>query len=235
MFTYGPRQTSAPAPATDPFWGDVLFLLNGQQTLTTDSGPLNKALSTSGTPTLDAGVMLFGYPTYLIDLGVAERIYLTAGDAYIVSACTDVEWCFEFWIRPTGANSDERFCSFGSWDASWSSDGSLAAHVVLNSTTYSATTATGVVPADTWSHVAFVRDKTDGTFDYLKLYVNGVLKATSAAISKSYTVYPGASLGWLLGFNAFGAAGYFSNERFTANHARYYSDFTPPTAPFPTS
>jgi hypothetical protein len=86
-----------------------------------------------------------------------------------------------------------------------------------------------VFSVDTWHHLAFVL-----TAEGLgAVYVNGTLEKTGTAsslspLSPSFPLNIGANSNIDLFFN-----GYIDDLRITKGVARYTSNFTPPTAPFP--
>lgn len=218
----------------DTYFSDVLLLLNGQTTITTDASSYNRTLLTVGTPTLDTSILLFGHPTYKIDPSVTEYVGISS-DAFIASAFTNNEWCVEMWIRPTQTGVQYNFSYISQIILGWLSTGNFRASCTnIGGTSTTITTSSNLYTANTWYHIAYVRDNTDSLFSYLKLYVNGIHVATSSAQSKSSVIGTGATFGRLIGYNNNGTAGNFSNLRITNNTARYHSNFSVPTEAFPT-
>ena len=89
------------------------------------------------------------------------------------------------------------------------------------------TTASGVVTANAWNHVALVRNGSS-----LVLYVNGVSAGSTTNttdFSDGYAVIGNAAYN---GTNYF-FNGYLDDLRITKGAARYTSNFTPPTAALP--
>jgi hypothetical protein len=98
---------------------------------------------------------------------------------------------------------------------------------------FSAVTAGGKLTVGTWSHVAFTLDVSTKT---LKIYVNGVLEATTtrgtwsfANINPSYTLQIGRFIGERAGVGGY-MNGYISNLRMVNGSILYTSNFTPPTS-----
>ena len=90
-------------------------------------------------------------------------------------------------------------------------------------------TGATVLAINTWYHVAAVREGT-GT-NQTKLYVNGTLDVTGTNAT-NYTTQSQAWIGAQI--NNPGATyfqGYIADLRVTRGHARYTSNFTPPTGP----
>lgn len=89
-------------------------------------------------------------------------------------------------------------------------------------------TAGNLFSLNTWNHVAVCRSGTTTT-----LYLNGVSVGTTTASPANSTnfVYVGANL---VGTSVYWPLnGYIDDFRLTKGIARYTSNFTPPTAPFP--
>jgi hypothetical protein len=92
-------------------------------------------------------------------------------------------------------------------------------------------TSTGTVAANTWVHVAAVREGTGS--NQLKLYINGVQDGTGTS-STNFTQTEEARIGENRGatddFN-----GYISNFRYVIGTALYTAGFTPSTSPLTTT
>lgn len=93
------------------------------------------------------------------------------------------------------------------------------------------TSASGVAPLNQWNHLAAVSDGTTTT-----LYCNGTGQGTTTS---NPFAGAGGSTGIYIGRNPATTArdfnGYMDDIRVTKGVARYTANFTPPTAPFPTS
>lgn len=218
----------------DAHFSDVLLLLNGQTTITTDASSYNRTLLTSGTPTLDINTPLFGYPTYKIDYNVSEYVGIS-NDAFVASAFSNNEWCIEIWVRPTQTGVQYNFSYIGKIILMWTNTNNFRASCtdIGNSSITISSTSNSYTP-NTWYHMAFVRDNTGPVFSELKLYINGILVGSWGGISKLAIIGTGSVFGRLIGYNSNGTAGNFSNLRITTNTARYYSNFSVPTEAFPT-
>jgi len=89
--------------------------------------------------------------------------------------------------------------------------------------------ATTVLSLDTWYHLAFVLEANGSA----AIYVDGILEATGTAsslntLNPKYPLLISGVTGGSVFFN-----GYIDDLRITKGVARYTSNFTPPTAPFP--
>jgi hypothetical protein len=83
----------------------------------------------------------------------------------------------------------------------------------------------GDVSINTWTHIAYVRSST-----ILKIYVNGVLKASATVNASVGSGTPNRIFNSNVN-NSIYSAGYASNVRVVKGTAVYTSSFTPPTAP----
>jgi len=103
-----------------------------------------------------------------------------------------------------------------------------------NSTGWYDITTSFSVSNNAWHHIAVVRDSSTT----IKLYADGVLKATQAILSGDI-VGPSATLS--IGGNSASATnegastGYISNVRITKGQALYTANFTPATTPLTTT
>ena len=218
----------------DAHFSDVLLLLNGQTTITTDASSYNRTLLTSGTPTLDISTPLFGYPTYKIDYNVSEYVGIS-NDAFVASAFSNNEWCIEIWVRPTQTGVQYTFSYISKIILGWvGTNNFIVSCTDIGNSSITIVTSSNLYTPNTWYHIAYVRDNTDSVFSYLKLYVNGIHVGTSSGQSKLAVIGTGAVFGRLIGYNENGTAGNFTNLRITNNTARYYSNFSVPTEAFPT-
>ena len=80
--------------------------------------------------------------------------------------------------------------------------------------------------SNTWYHVAMTREN-----NICKFFMDGVLESTNSSFSNAVLINTiGVGYGFGNSFN-----GYLDEFRITSGVARYTSNFTPPTAGFPTS
>ena len=71
-------------------------------------------------------------------------------------------------------------------------------------------------------------------FSNYKVFVNGVQQGSTATVSTDITSTYGVSVGATNGTPQYQLNGYIQDLRVTKGYARYTSNFTPPTAAFPT-
>jgi len=139
----------------------------------------------------------------------------------------------EMWIYPTS------FVDFNTIFDSRTSDTdangfvlgvNAAAKLYFYTNNAFALTATGTISANTWTHVALVRNGTGS--GNIKIYINGTADATTATNTASFT-RTSASIGddW----NTRSSLQYFgyADDIRISNFARYTANFTAPTAAFP--
>jgi hypothetical protein len=82
----------------------------------------------------------------------------------------------------------------------------------------------------TWYHVAVTYDGTT-----TRLFVNGTSQSTSTNTPVRPTTYNLTYVGYITSADASYFNGYIDDLRVTQGLARYTQNFTPPTAPLPTS
>ena len=139
----------------------------------------------------------------------------------------------EMWLYPTS------FADYNTIFDSRTSDGDAngfvlglnsAAKLYFYTNSAFALTTTGTISANTWTHVALVRNGTGS--GNIKIYVNGTADATTATNTASFT-RTSASIGddWGTRSNLqyFG----YADDIRISNFARYTATFTPPAAAFP--
>ena len=87
-------------------------------------------------------------------------------------------------------------------------------------------TSTAAAALSSWNHVAFTKDATG-----IRIWVNGVGNTATQVVGTPQSNAPtGLSIGSV---NSVSISGFIDDLRITKGVARYTSNFTPPTAPFP--
>ena len=151
--------------------------------------------------------------------------YLTVSTDPSLTTSATGDWTIEAWLYPT--------LSSASIMRLWKFSGGVENSDLITSTgvlsytngaggVVTTSTATGLVPVNVWTHVAFV--KRSGT---LTIYTGGVARATQspATGTNSFTV----SLQIGTGDAGLNFTGYMSNFRYVKGVAVYTGTFTPPT------
>ena len=142
----------------------------------------------------------------------------TVGTAYIIENYNGSNgWGVALWSGGGGTNYLDGFWHDGSWK--------YIQYGVGGSSQYTTPSA------DTWYHVAFVRNGNDWA-----LYLNGTAEGTRTGLSGSITSSSNGSLDIGRRFSdTYFVDGYIDDLRITKGLARYTSNFTPPTTAHLTS
>ena len=218
----------------DPDFANVSLLLHGNgangSTTIIDSSPTPKTVTAVGNAQISTAQSKFGGASILLD---------GAGDYLQSPSSTDFQlgtgdFTLELWIYSLGFAGAPNFNDYGALFDYRTANvsqvnvlltflGSSTLVLYVNGATRIAGSA---ISTNTWTHVALSR--TSGT---TKLFINGSQEGSNYADTNSYT-----SSVFRTGSNIAGDAffnGYIDDLRITKGIARYTSNFTPPTAPFP--
>ena len=208
-------------------------------TSTSDVSNQNNAVTVNGAQ-ISTAQSKFGGSSMLFD---GSNDYLSVGGSEWNSNLNSGDFTVEFWIRFNTVGTPyiiQNYNGSNGWGvAMWSGGGGTnyfdgfwysggwkyIQYGVGGSSQY--TTAS----ADTWYHVAFVRDGNDWS-----LYLNGTLEGTRTGLSGNITSSSLGSLEIGRKYNdAYYVDGYIDDLRITKGLARYTSNFTPPTTAHLTS
>ena len=208
-------------------------------TSTSDVSNQNNAVTVNGAQ-ISTAHSKFGGSSMLFD---GSNDYLSVGGSEWNSNLNSGDFTVEFWIRFNTIGTPyiiQNYNGSNGWgvavwsggggtnyfDGFWYSGGwKYIQYDVGGSSQY--TTAS----ADTWYHVAFVRDGNDWS-----LYLNGTLEGTRTGLSGSITSSSLGSLEIGRKYNGtYYVDGYIDDLRITKGLARYTSNFTPPTSAHLTS
>lgn len=236
------RRMMMAAPDGDPYWANVVSLLHfdgadGSTTFTDETGNQWVAGNQAKISTTQSK---FGGSSLLLD-GSSDYIDCSPSDTSLLAFGTG-DFTIEAWIYV--ASLSTRFVILDSRTSGLNSgvmfhvgaeayNGALI--LEMRSPGYAGGNATpgGVVPLNTWTHVAVTRE---GNFYHF--FVNGVLQSSGVNGSGSGWNYTNGRyrIGYVNDNNAaYSANGYIDELRVTKGVARYTANFTPPTAPFPNS
>lgn len=233
----GQKLVLAKASVTaDPYYNNVSLLLHGDgangSTTITDSSPTPKAVTAAGNAQISTAQSKFGGSSIAFN-GTNSYLQTPHSNDYNFGSS---DFTVEFWIITTqtgqGTVAAHR-TGGGAANTNWViylgfPTVGKASLYLSDGTTYqvSGLSTTTSVNTGSWVHVAAVRSGSTIT-----LYVNGTSEATAtwagtvSATSRSLRI----------GDDTIGAYlnGYIDDFRITKGVARYTSNFTPPTAPFP--
>jgi hypothetical protein len=229
--------TSAFTPPTSPLAPIAgTILLTNQNNRWIDNSPNNFAITTGGTPTVQAYSPFGGvtsvpasYSNYFDGTGD----YLTIADNSAFTILSNSITC-EAWVYPTSFATQSAI--FGRWNNADSgqrnflitleTSGAIRQYTQTTGSGLQAPTSTITLQLNAWNHVAYVKNGNTNT-----TYINGV----SAATIISSGEMPATTAAFSVGATSIGALAippaYISNVRFLNGIALYTTNFTPPTGP----
>ena len=213
----------------DQDYRNVSLLLHGDgangSTTIVDNSPTPKTVTAVGNAQISTAQSKFGGSSIAFD-GTGD--YLTIPASADFSFGTE-NFTVEFWYYHLGGTDKGLFANnSGSGVGVNFLVGALGSFRIYNGTSGGNVADFSASPAlNTWQHVAVVRQS--GT---VTLYVNGAASGTANWAGVNAGNVATFSVGAAYG-NARFANGYMDEFRVTKNIARYTSNFTPPTAPFP--
>jgi len=230
IFYINSYQFATSAGPTDPDFANVSLLLHGDgtngSTTIVDSSSSSKTVTAVGDAQISTAQSKFGGSSIEFD-GAGD--YLTVDSSDFAFGTGD--FTVEFWgyaaaphqdwrtlvtSRPNTASSINRF-----W-LGVRANGVL----ILYTTAFHISSSINAMPVNAWCHIALVRSNGSAA-----IYVNGISVGTGS--------FTNDLTGSLLGIGDFPVTptqpfdGYIDDLRITKGVARYTSNFTPPTAPFP--
>jgi len=223
----------------DENYAQVSLLLNGDGTngsqVFTDLSSRPKTITNTGSVTVNTSVKKFG----------TGSMKFSGSNYLITSSSSDLgfgtgNFTIEFWYYPLTRTST--YPQILNNSAAWGTNaislsdrhGDAPTKFTFDINNYSATrsiVSNTVVVENTWYYLAIVRNGTN-----ISLYVNGIY---DNGITTSVSVDGGGPIQWRVGSENGNANtflnGYIDDLRITKGLARYTQNFTPPTAPLPTS
>jgi len=219
----------------DLHWGSVVLAMHMDDTGLTDGK--GKTVTLNGAVGRNSSQSKFGGYSAYFD---GSSSYLTVPYSSDFSFLAN-DFTIEMFLYRTGtnANGSRLWNADGDYyhdiELGINSSGNLVSYGSTSGSNWSAwaNSDIGAIPANTWTHVAVVRNK--GT---VTAYIDGTgtVLTSSLGYSALTTVDSSAkirrSVGGQAGTNR-GYIGYIDDLRVTYGVARYTSNFTPPTAAFP--
>lgn len=233
----------APPSISDPDFASVASLLpfDGTDGSTTFTDLKGLSWSPVGNAQISTAQSQFGGASALFD-GAGDYLTTSRGSFH---DWFGVDYTIECWVRPSTlsgwsyADGSQVPTMFGvrnpgsfvnEWSFGPDTSGSLAL-TYFTGTAQEVRSATGLIIAGVWTHIAFSKQGTT-----LRLFVNGVQVASATRQGVSITDQSGSGAIPCIGQgNNTTIAGNIDDFRITRGVARYTANFTPPTAAFPTS
>jgi len=220
--------TGAEKTPVDPQFGSVSLLLHGD--VLSDGSRFASAVTSSGAtigtpPTYPNGNTAFGN-AFSFD---GNNDYISVARSSIFDFGTG-DFTIELWARYTSASGSQALVSNLAGALGWEffGDGTNL-YFYANGATRRTVSMSGIA-AGTWYHLAVTRSNGD-----IRIFINGSTTGSSTytadvngASSVSLTVGIENTSNLANDFN-----GWIDEVRITKGVARYTSNFTPPTAPFP--
>jgi hypothetical protein len=224
------------AGQTDPYFSNVSLLLHGDgtngSTTIVDSSPSPKTVTAFGDAQISTAQSKFGGSSLAFD-GAGDYLSVPRDAAFLF--LSGEQFTVEAWVYLNATPGVQGLIvgtgEYGS-DSDWTfvvgSDSKVFFYLESITTLFKNPT---VLSTNTWYHVAVSRST--ASTDNLKVFVNG--NAASFTTNAS-TVGKGnrdLSIGADRDGDEANLNGYIDDLRITKGVARYTSNFTPPTAPFP--
>jgi hypothetical protein len=231
--------TTAPTVPTAPLTAipNTQLLLSGTNSNIFDAAAMTN-INTTPAAVISNAVIKYGNGSIFFN---GSTGYLTLGSVLSTAAILPRvgDFTFETWVYVTAFSSQRSICYLNGNNTGAAalrlditSGGAIQLLCSTNGSAFqiNVTSSAGLIVANTWTHIAAVRNGTNIT-----AYVNGVSAATSTAITTATTLMTGSFgiLGCIFnsGYSLY-FSGYMSNIRIT-QVARYTAAFTPPTGSFP--
>ena len=208
---------------------------NGSTTMT-DNSKNNFAVTAVGNAQLSTAQSKFGGSSLYLD-GTGDRLTTPSRTEFGISA---VDFTIEGWFYPLTLKNGNCVLTLGTGGSAFyyafyvgRANGSIGLDVNTagnwNIST-SHTSTTGVISANNWYHIAFVRNGTTLTF-YVNGTASGIISSASFGSGTGGTLHIGT---YFNNHNNDGSDfyGYIDDLRITYGFARYTGNFTPSTTQF---
>jgi hypothetical protein len=225
--------------AGDAYYGSVSLLLHcdgaNDSTAFVDSSPAPKTVTAVGAGKLSTAIFKFGTASAVFGTSTANAVNCAASLGYTAQSAPFTIECF---VYPTAysATGGRMVCA-GGGAAAYNSTTGIHWLLQSNSTGVdfqwwngaASASLTAPIPLNQQAHVLVSYDGTT-----VRLFLDGVLKASLASTMASPSTTPTLSLGAIPGEPAGGNnyTGYIDELRITKGIARYTSAFSPPSAAF---
>lgn len=210
----------------DLYWNNVTLLLNGDDLVDHSISP--KTINNVNGTSVNTTTKKYGTGSYLFNSTSSADGNLLSVTSFSFSTV----FTLEFWMYPSSnkTSHNDGVFSYGSGFSIFGiAYGDSNGSNINFRTGGTAVISGGTFAVNNWYHIAVVRNSSN----ILTMYVNGV---SQGSYTESRTLSATKLIIGSYGdpqFYAFG--GYIDDFRVTNGIARYTSNFTPPTATFPTS
>ncbi len=242
IFYINSYQFATSAGPTDPDFANVSLLLHGDgtngSTTIVDSSSSPKTVTAVGDAQISTAQSKFGGSSIEFD-GTGDYLSTPATSFQFLHKLTD-SWTAESWVYVTSSSSANTI--FDTGGASGGTIGTLfyfTASLSLRATVRQgasgafASSPNNIVTLNSWHHIASCYDQST-----LRIFVDGTLVGSTTINTQSSTDSTQSTL--KVGVYEYGGTildgfmnGYIDDLRITKGVARYTSNFTAPTAPFP--
>ena len=228
--------------AADPYYNNVSLLLhgdgaNGSTTIVDSSSSANSVIANDGAQISTAIADPFGGSSGSIEFLSSPITGLSVDSPSSIFQFGTGDWTIEAWIYQRSQHNYSSLIEIGNHlysNAFTISIGSAHGFYVYSGGFYGP--QVNVFTLNTWQHVAVTR-----AGNALYFFLNGTIVGSSSGYSftNNLTDSTIVSIGYTYGYvpsvnNTFYQCdGYIDDLRITKGVARYTSNFTPPTAPFP--
>ena len=211
----------------DPYFSNVALLLHGDgangSTTIIDSSPSPKTVTASGNAKISTAQSnpFGGSNSILISTSLTNGLLTIPTISFALNESFTVEaWLFKTGVHSSGYST--LFAGGGSNQFGYDTPATSSVFMYLDASMV-ATSSGPVIPTNDWCHVAYTRDVAT-----CRVFVDGILQGSGTRGNAFLlSTLAGLSLG------AQNIVGYIDEVRITKGVARYTSNFTPPTAPFP--
>ncbi len=220
--------TGAEKNPVDLYRSQVSLLLHGDgangSTTITDSSPTPKTVTAVGNAQISTAQSKFGGASIAFD-GIGDYLDLANNTQFGFGL---QDFAVELWVYPTKSSTigNSALLDFRA--------NGLYLYLDTTNTGYQLQTSFGSYTnlalslLNKWSHVALTRSQ-----DTVRFFVDGVLQTSFAGTALNLQSSATLRVGQRFTSGPDNYQGYIDDLRITKGVARYTSNFTPPTAPFP--
>lgn len=225
-----------PPPLGDPYWANVVLLLNGNgvdgSTTFSDLSDSGHSVTATGSVEVDTAEKKFGTGSILFSSGLSDSLEIADSTDFDFGSG---DFTLEAWLNVNNTASRTVFAKWSSFQQSFFLGGGASNYGFYYSTAGTdpnlAITLNPWPSTGTWFHLAVCRDGSN-----LRMFVDGTQEGSTFNIGS--TSFFDGSGPLIIGDNSTinpAFDGWMDEIRITKGVARYTSNFTAPTSAFPTS